>query len=93
MKRKATALILTAVIVLTGCGKGTKTIDTADITDSTDNVITSSSTVTETEEIITESLEIDISNYTDTAIMRPDSVSRVTKRTAELKLQAFPERK
>ncbi len=67
MKRKATALILTAAFVLTGCGKGTKTIETADITDSTDNVITSSSTVTETEKIITESLEIDISNYTDTA--------------------------
>ena len=67
MKRKATALILTAVFVLTGCGKGTKTIDTADVTDNTEDVTISSSTVTETEKIITESLEIDISNYTDTA--------------------------
>ena len=67
MKRKATALILTAVFVLTGCGKGTKTIDTTDVTDNTEDVTISSSTVTETEKIITESLEIDISNYTDTA--------------------------
>ena len=67
MKKKTTALILAAVFVLTGCGKGTKTIDTADITDSTDNVITSSSTEKETQETVTEYLEIDISNYTDRA--------------------------